>query len=300
MARRIWEWPAESQVVVPSPGTGPGHWAGAPSAYVADGAVYLAYRVRRPVEEGRGHGNVIARSPDGLTFETLAVLGKDDFGAESLERPAIVRTEEGTWRVYVSCATPGTKHWRVDVVESQQLEGLGSASPRTVLPGNETYGVKDPILLKHQGRWHLWASCHPLDDPDATDRMTTEHAVSADGLDWTWRGSALAGRSGQWDSRGTRVTAVVVGGTSALAFYDGRASAEENWEERTGLADGVEGAFGYFMARDGEPVGSSPFGGHGLRYVSVIELGGELRAYYEVATPDGSHELRTCVLPPLT
>lgn len=283
---------------MPSPGAGAGHWAGAPSAYVADGAVYLAYRVRKPVEEGRGHGNVIARSSDGLTFETLAVLNKDAFDAESLERPAIMRTEDGTWRVYVSCATPGTKHWRVDVVESRQPEGLSSASARTVLPGDETYGVKDPVLLKHQGVWHLWASCHPLDDPDATDRMTTEHALSTDGLDWAWRGTALAGRPGQWDSRGARVTAVVVDGSTSFAFYDGRATAEENWEERTGLAAGVEGAFGYFIAHDAEPVGSSPFAGHGLRYVSVIELSGRLRAYYEVATPDGSHELRTCVLPP--
>jgi hypothetical protein len=86
---------------------------------------------------------------------------------------------------------------------------------------------------------------------------------------------------------------------STLAFYDGRASAEENWEERTGVAVGVEGAFGSFMALDEEPVGSSPFAGHGLRYVCVIEWAEQLRAYYEVATADGSHELRTCVLPAL-
>jgi hypothetical protein len=293
-----WHWPQESTLVVPSPGTGPGHWAGAPSAYATDDAVHLAYRVRKPVEEGRGHGNVIARSTDGLTFETVAVLHKDDFGAESLERPAIVQTDDGTWRLYVSCATPGTKHWRVDVVESRRPEDLSSAPPRTVLPGDETYGVKDPVLLRHQGAWHLWAAVHPLDDPDATDRMTTQRAVSADGVDFTWQGTALAGRPSEWDSRGARVTAVIAG-TPMLAFYDGRASAEENWEERTGLAVGVKGRFGDFTAHDVEPVGSSPFGGHGLRYVSVIEWAGQLRAYYEVATADGSHELRTCRLPAL-
>ena len=37
---------------------------------------------------------------------------------ESLERPALVRTPEGSWRLYLSCATYGTKHWRVEVIEA--------------------------------------------------------------------------------------------------------------------------------------------------------------------------------------
>src|SRR3712207_7125799 len=45
---------------------------------------------------------------------------------------------------------------------------------------------------------------HPLDDADATDRMTTEHATSPDGVTWQWRGTALAGREGGWDARGVR------------------------------------------------------------------------------------------------
>ena len=37
---------------------------------------------------------------------------------ESLERPALVRTPEGRWRLYLSCATFGTKHWRVEMTEA--------------------------------------------------------------------------------------------------------------------------------------------------------------------------------------
>ncbi len=62
--------------VVAAPGAGPGAWAGAPSAVVVDGVYYLAYRLRRPIQEGRGFANVIARSVDGVEFQTLFGVDK--------------------------------------------------------------------------------------------------------------------------------------------------------------------------------------------------------------------------------
>jgi hypothetical protein len=46
----------------------------------------------------------------------------------------------------------------------------------------------------------MWATIHPLTDPGATDQMKTEYATSQDGLAWTWQGTALSGRAGEWDS----------------------------------------------------------------------------------------------------
>jgi hypothetical protein len=74
--------------------------------------MYLAYRVRRPADPGRGVDVVVARSDDQFHFEPVAAISKELVGAESLERPALVRTLDGRWRLYLSCATPGTKHWR--------------------------------------------------------------------------------------------------------------------------------------------------------------------------------------------
>ncbi|HEU4347985.1 MAG TPA: hypothetical protein VFR35_09360 [Actinoplanes sp.] len=286
----------DSVVVVDPPGDEPGAWSGAPSSIVADGDIYLAYRLRLPIGEGRGISNVVARSRDGVSFTVLAEIGKDRFGAESLERPALVRTPAGRWRLYVSAATPGTKHWRVELLEAGTAAGLATAAPRTVLAGDDRAGVKDPVLHHDEYGWHLWASVHPLESWNDADRMTTEYYTSPDGLHWTWRRTALAGRPGEWDARGVRISSVAVDGDDLQAAYDGRATAGQNWEERTGVARGnrlADGSFGPMTAADREPLGS-PYAPNGLRYLSLVTMpDGRQRVYYEATRADGAHDLRT-------
>jgi hypothetical protein len=274
----------------------PGSWAGAPSAIRVDGLIYLAYRMRRPVNEGRGFRNVVAVSEDGLRFDEVVYVERDQFGAASLERPALTITPDGRWRLYVSCATANSKHWRVDVLEAATLAELAVASPRTVLAGSADIAVKDPVVLWDGGRWHLWASVHPLESSENADRMTTDYATSPDGLDWTWHGTVLAGRDGQWDARGVRVSSVSVAGDEIVASYDGRARADQNWEELTGVAMGRRlgnGRFSALTATADEPL-RSPNEPGGLLYLRVIRLpDGTARVYYEQTCPDGSHDLRT-------
>ena len=234
----------------------------------------LAYRVRDA--ERRGGAVVIARSEDGERFSTVATLEKERFGAESLERPALVHAGAG-WRLYVSCATPGSKHWRIDVLEAADPASFGDS--QTVFAGDERTGVKDPVIRFADGRWHAWICCHPLDIAGEEDRMTSAYATSSDGLRWDWHGTVLAPRPGAWDARGTRVTAVVPG----RAYYDGRATKEENFSERTGLAERANTRL--------RAVGDEPLGD--FRYLDVLAVSGGERWYYEAPLPDGSHELRT-------
>src|SRR5256885_8693301 len=230
---------AESRLVVPPPGDTPGHWAGAPSACLHDGVIYLAYRLRRPTDRGRGYAVVVARSRDGERFETVSVIDRERLATDSLERPALAVTADGVWRLYLSCATPGTKHWRVEVLEAPDPSSFDAAAATVALPGSDSVAVKDPVIIWQGDKWHLWASCHPLDDPDHTDRMVTDYATSADGLEWMWQGTVLSGRAGRWDARGVRVTSGISHHGETFAYYDGPASAAENYEERTGIAVGA-------------------------------------------------------------
>jgi hypothetical protein len=284
--------PGRSVVAVPPPASGPGYWAGAPSAAFVNGQVYLAYRLRRPLGRGRGYAVAVARSDDGENFETILTLRNDEFGTPSLERPAFVRTPDGTWRLYVSCATKGTKHWRVEMMEAGDPAEFDSQDSRVVLPGDAKTGVKDPVIRYRDSIWQLWASCHPLADPGETDQMVTDYATSRNGIDWTWHGTALSGRPGFWDARGTRVTSVCFLADKIIASYDGRATAAENYEELTGVATGAEPTA--LVPRGSTPLAVSPFGSAGLRYLDILTLpDGRHRLYYEMTRADGAHELRT-------
>jgi hypothetical protein len=267
---------------VPAPGAGPGYWAGAPSAALDDdGTFVVGYRVRN------GHdGNdetVVARSADGEEFTTVATLDEARFDAQAVERPALVRTEDGRWRLYVCCATPNSKHWWIGVLEADDPAGFADAQTRPAFPGDDRTGVKDPLVRRVDRGWEAWICCHPLDEPEEEDRMTTAYATSADGLDWDSHGTVLAGRPGSWDARGARVTTVLPDGRAA---YDGRATKEENWFERTGLAR-LTGQPGELVQTGDEPVAD-------VRYLDVLPLpDGGFRIYYEARLPDESHELRT-------
>src|SRR6266699_6314283 len=146
-------WPASllprlagSAVVITPPGDGPGYWAGGPSAVLTGEGIYLAYRLRRPVGSGRGYAVAVARSADGVRFETLTTIGREEAGAESLERPGLVRDRSGRWRLYLSCATPGTKHWRIEVLEAAHPAEFDVGRRLVVLPGDAATGVKDPVI----------------------------------------------------------------------------------------------------------------------------------------------------------
>jgi hypothetical protein len=277
---------ATSVVAAAAPGHGPGYWAGASSATLdEDGTFVIGYRVRN------GHDGaaetVIARSEDGERFTTVATLEQTEFGAKSMERPSLVRTDTGRWRLYVCCADPASPHWWIDVLEADEPEGFAAESARTVFPGDRLTGVKDPLVQRTSQGWRAWICCHLLDEPGEEDRMNTVYATSEDGLRWEWHGVALEGRPGAWDARGARVTTVLPDGRAA---YDGRATAEENWFERTGLAY-ESGEPRRLLHADREPVD--------VRYLDVLPLpDGGFRIYYEARLPDESHELhREFVLP---
>ncbi len=93
-----------------------------------------------------------------------------------------------------------------------------------------------------------------------------------------------------------RFTTVVLVGSLPWALYDGRATANENFEERTGLA--VGDGEGRFTAVGDAPLLQSPYPPSGLRYADRVALPeGGARWFFEATRADGAHELRTVVLP---
>ena len=287
----------QGHVVVPAPGPGPGNWAGAPHAIRDNGVYWLSYRTRLAIgperEQTRGVETVVARSEDGERFETVATIAREAFGTDSFERPCLVRRPDGGWRLYVCCATPGSKHWWIEAIDADEPSGLPTGERTVVFPGSDELAVKDPIVeVAGAADWRAWICCHPLTEPGEEDRMTTAYATSADGLSWDWHGDVLRPTPGTWDQRAARMT-TILSSEPLVVLYDGRASAEENWFERTGIARGRAGAL---TADPGGPAAMSPHSDGGLRYASAVPLAdGRTRFYFEAARPDGAHDLWTSV-----
>lgn len=280
-------------VVVEPPGDSHGFWAGGPSAVLADGVHYLAYRLRRPADQGRGYANVLARSTDGVTFTVVATVLNAGFGAASLERPALVQRPDGGWRLYVSCSTPGSKHWWVEALDADTVAGLAAGERTMVLAGDARSAWKDVVVRRDGTSWRMWACRHLLDDgDDNADRMQSWSFTSADGLTWDDGEPALLPTPDSWNRRGTRITSVLpVSRDGWLALYDGRASAAENWYERTGIALGAG------PDRFTGAAGPLQRAGRTLRYVSAVEAPGGYRLYFEIDRADGANQLVTTWVP---
>ena len=120
--------------------------------------------------------------------------------------PFSSRGPSGGWRLYVSCASPRSKHWWIEAVDADSPEESGTrAFAPWCYPVTTATAVKDPVItVNGDGTWQMWVCCHPLDVPGAEDRMWTAYATSDDGLDLDARGETSSDRLRAPGTRGGR------------------------------------------------------------------------------------------------
>lgn len=304
--------PASGTLIRPSPGRGTGCWSGAPGAAydAAQSHFYLVYRLRHPrgVTPDRGFEVRIATGRDGVRFDDIWAASKDQLHAASLGRCSLVQRPTGAWRLYVSYVHPVDGRWQIGLIEAERPDRFEPGTLRPVLTATNiaAEGVKDPFVFRVAGLWHMavtYAGRHPTASPHdlhaeqdvfSTGLVTAGSglATSADGLAWHWEGPVLSPRPGEWDGFCSRVTTIWHQPPAWLVLYDGAAKVDENHEERPGLAYSFDLRRWHRATRSG-PQLAGPHGGS-VRYFDALALPEATYFYYELARPDGSHDLRVC------
>jgi hypothetical protein len=291
-------------------GDGKGYWVGAPGAFYddEDKAFYLTYRVRRPrgVEPDRGGEAFIARSSDGLNFEDVLRVTKGQFDSTSIERCALHRGEDGSWRYFLSYVAPENKRWCVAVIQAPSVEELDPANVQRVFTSTDLglEGVKDPWITRRSDKFVMVLSVatsvpetsensHSTADIYNTGECRSASALaSSDDLDhWHWDGLIFEPTTDGWDSYGRRINSFFDTGDRVVAFYDGSDSHLKNYEEQTGFAESSDLNHWKTLTPDG-PSLVSPHASGALRYIDALTVGDKIYLYYEFAREDGSHDLR--------
>jgi hypothetical protein len=317
---------ANGQVIREPVGSEKGYWAGAPGAFFAadEGAWYLTYRIRRPrgVQPDRGGEARIARSIDLANWEDVWSVTKDNYNSASIERSAVRKGADGQWRYFTSYVDPADGRWCVSVLKAKDARKLDPTRAQPVFKAQPLglEGVKDPWLFEDRGIYRMVLSI-ALRTPKTNEQShstldiyNTGQCVSATGLatskdldEWEWQGmvftpenvgqaSCLTGEAGclsqaDWDDYCRRINSIVPFNGKYIAFYDGRASHLENYEEKTGLAVSSDLKSWNTLTPDA-PRFTSLHASGSLRYMDAQVVGDEVFLFYEFARPDGAHDLR--------
>jgi len=294
---------AEYQVVLEPDENTPEWWAGAPSALLAaDGAFYLACRMRegRSPRGRRGYEVRILKSQDGIHFQAIHHIRREDAGLLGFERPALVQVP-GTGKFRLYGCTPLERGWAIirwDDADDPAAIRPDTARPVLVVdyPDDQfvhVTGYKDPFVMHDGERWHMFViGC------DRVERAW--HFTSADGDAWAPANPGLIMDTGGWHDYFTRPACLVPLAVGWLFVYEG---SHVLWRDpvyniATGLAYSPDLAHVVDLTPE-QPLlqSTTPGDYHTWRYSHWLPVGDRLYVYFEAARPNSTNEVRLAILP---
>ena len=279
------------KVIAEPEGEREGFWVGGCSSLKdKKGKIWLAYRMRDP--ERRGHALHIVSSSDGINFEKVCELKKEDFNCVSLERAALLQdpvTEK--YKLYVSLEKEGK--WFIyklkDVLSPKEFDPL-TAYP-VFLPSykrEDSRKVKDPYIINFLNRWWMFYSGSGKEPQEELYLATSE-----DGEIWEYKGRILQRKF--WHNHHTRISCIFPTDKGFVIFYEGSSSSwyEPHFNLNIGFAY-TQDMQNFFDLTTKKPLLSSPTRGKfcTIRYMDYVLLDKKIIFYYEAAREDGAFELR--------
>lgn len=293
----------EYQTVLEPDQNVPEWWAGAPSVAVTDdGVFHLAARMREGASKRglRGYEIRILRSEDGVHFEPVHRIRREDAGVKGFERPALrIDPRTGRYRLY-GC-TPLEQGWAIlRFADADAPEAFDPATARPVLAVDHPddgfariTGYKDPVVHWDGRQWRMFVI--------ATDRVERiRQFVSDDGETWRPAAAAQILPNGGWHDFFTRPASVLPLPVGYLFVYEG---SSVSWRDpvyniATGLAYSPDLTTFIDLTPDTPLLRSdTPGEYHTWRYSDWVAFRGKVYVYFEAARPNNTNEIRVAVLP---
>jgi hypothetical protein len=298
--------PSAGTVIRTPPGTGYGYWAGGHKVSYdpASGVFALFYRLRKPLEEGRGGWCAVALSSDGVTFDDVWQATADQLDSSSIEVGHCLRHDEDEWRLYISYERQVQRTWRIDVLAAAHPSEFVAQERRTVLePGHFGVGfIKDPWVIRTEaGGYDLYAAVPARQGPRVDGGLVhtkpddaTVLARSDDGLHFPTIEYVFESPGGDsWHAHRSRLDSLFPFQDRWIGTFSGGRTMYDQYEEWCGIVESVDRR-SFTRLDTGGPWVRSPHGC--VRYVWGLPVAERMFFYYEYTRADGSHDLRVSVV----
>lgn len=294
----------EYVVILEPPVNEPEWWAGAPSVCRdADGVFWMACRMRTAESPRglRGYELQILRSNDGVRFERVKTIHRDDVPIPGFERPALLLDPEtGLFKLY-ACGPWKDGPW--GIVKFDDVRNPADFDPSTARlvlgPVDKAYDrdirpheYKDPFIIHAGGQYHCYVTGYLRQN----ERLY--HFVSDDGESWEPVGDyrhAIMELTG-WHDFFVRPSSVLPLGVGYLFIYEGSST---TWHDPVyNVCTGLAFTFDLDTIIDLTPgaplaISATPSDRFAtFRYSDWLWVDGEIWVYAECARPNESHEIR--------
>ena len=241
-------------------------------------------------------------------WEDIWSTTKDKFNSASIERCALRKDKAGQWHYFASYVDPEDGRWCISRLSAGRIENLDASQATPVFKARAfgLEGIKDPWIYERDGSFSMLVSVAlPTNKTSEQSHSTldifnTGECVSATGLatssdlvNWEWKGVVFAPEPGGWDRYCRRINSFIqLSNDSFLGFYDGSLGHQQNYEEKTGLAEWKAETAWKSLSSD-QPFLTSPHASGSLRYIDAQRLGfDDALLFYEFARADSAHDLR--------
>ena len=284
------------------------YWAGAPSV-VRDqnGTFWMAARMRSPEHPRglRGYEIRILKSADGINFQEVHNVHREDVPIPGFERPALlIDPVTGKFKLYL-CGPWQKGPWCIlkltDVDDPTQFKG-STAKPVITAP-EKSYArdisvleYKDPFIIYAQEQYH----CYVIGYIRRNERLF--HFTSDDGERWKPAGDVnqpIMDLTG-WHNFFIRPSSVLPLGVGYLFIYEG--SSTQWYDPVYNVVTGLGYTFDLHNIIDLTPdaplaMSNTPAAFYTWRYSHWMWVGNEIFVYAEVAKKNHAHEVRLFRIP---